>query len=119
MSDDQVQQMFRFMEDFRKEVNARLDVVDSSLDNLETRIGSVETGLDTTNLKLGSFHKEFNSRLDVTDAKIDGVMEVVDGLAGRIDDQDTEDTMRDAQFGRLVEWAHKTSAVTKVPLTDL
>lgn len=40
-------------------------------------------------------------------------------IVGRLNDAETEQAARDAQFARLVEWARKVSKKTGVPLPDL
>ena len=60
-----------------------------------------------------------NKRLDVLDEKFDHLITVIDGFISRIDKYEIEAAARDAQFGRLIEWAREVSAKVGVPLKDL
>ena len=82
MSDDQFTKLFKYVEEFRTEINVKLDekASQSSLDRL-------------TN--------------------------TVDAFIKRLDTHDTEMTARDAQFARLLDWAHKVSKKTGIPLENL
>lgn len=59
------------------------------------------------------------SRMDVFDRKLDKLTNTIDGFLKRLDDIETEQIARDRQFERLVEWAHKVSKKTGIPLENL
>lgn len=79
-------------------------------------IKDVKTGL---NIKLNSFETKTNDRFDKLEASIDRLTNTVDGFVKRLDNQETENTARDAQFARLVDWARKVSVKTGIPLKNL
>lgn len=72
--------------------------------------------------------KYIEKRLDVIEDKLDQkadkvdvqrLIDTIDSFVKRIEDSDTEQAARDAQFVRLVEWARKVSEKTGVPLPNL
>ena len=68
--------------------------------------------------------EKFNAidkRFDETASKkqVDHLIAAVDSFAGQLKDQEFEQTARDAQFIRLVEWARKVSAKIGVPSPDI
>lgn len=65
------------------------------------------------------FRAEVNERFDKVDARIDRLVSTIDGFVKRLDDFETEQSARDAQFERLVKWAHKVSKKTGIPLENL
>ncbi len=75
--------------------------VDVRFNNVETRLEGVET------------------RLSEQDKKFDRLLNTIDGFIGRIDRYEAEQLARDNQFNRLIEWAHKVSKKTGIPLEDL
>lgn len=81
MNDDQFMKLFRYIEDFRNDVNQKFEKT-ASQDSLDSLINTIDT------------------------------------FVGRLDDSDIEQTARDAQFNRLVEWPKKVSEKTSVPLPD-
>ena len=82
MNDDQFTKLFKYIEDFRSEVNAKLDQK-ASQDSMERLINTL------------------------------------DGFLKRLDNIETEQSARDLQFERLLEWAREVSKKTGVPLKDL
>jgi len=82
MTDDQFTKLFKYIEEFRTEVNAKLDQKASQ--------SSMERLIDT-----------------------------LDGFVKRLDDNETEQSARDMQFERLLEWAREVSKKTGIPLRDL
>lgn len=49
----------------------------------------------------------------------DRLLNTVDGFISRIDRYETEMTARDRQFQKLLEWAHRVSEKTGIPLENL
>ncbi len=47
------------------------------------------------------------------------LLNTIDSFIGRIDRYETEQPARDNQFKRLLEWAHKASEKTGIPLENL
>jgi septal ring factor EnvC (AmiA/AmiB activator) len=82
MDDDQFTKLFKYIEDFRAEVNTKLDQK-ASQDSMER------------------------------------LLNTLDGFLKRLDDIETEQSARDLQFERLLDWAREVSKKTGVPLKDL
>ncbi len=82
MNDDQFTKLFKYVEDFRQEMNTKLD----------------EKASQTS---------------------LDHLTNTIDTFVKHLDDTQTEQVARDAQFTRLVEWAREVSKRTGVPLPDL
>jgi len=82
MNDDQFTQLFNYIEEFRSEVNTKLDQK-ASQDNMERLINTL------------------------------------DGFLKRLDDSEIEQSARDLQFERLLEWARDVSKKTGIPLKNL
>lgn len=62
-----------------------------------------------------------NRKLDekASQDSIDRLTNTIDSFVKRLDDSETEQTARDAQFERLLEWAREVSKKTGVPLKNL
>ena len=82
MNDDQFTKLFKYIEEFRTEVNTKLDQK-ASQDSMER------------------------------------LLNTLDGFLKRLDDIETEQSARDLQFERLLEWAREVSRKTGIPLKDL
>jgi ribosome assembly protein YihI (activator of Der GTPase) len=82
MQDEQFTKLFKYIEDFRLEVNAKLE--------------------NTANRE-----------------SMDKLVNTIDAFVKRLDDNETEQTFKDRQFDRLLEWARKVSAKTGIPLERL
>jgi hypothetical protein len=82
MDDDQFTKLFKYIEEFRAEVNTKLDEKASQ--------NSMERLLNT-----------------------------LDGFLKRLDDIESDQSARDLQFERLLEWARLVSQKTGIPLKDL
>lgn len=82
MDDDQFTKLFKYIEDFRSEVNTKLDQK-ASQDSMER------------------------------------LLNTLDGFLKRLDNIETEQSARDRQFERLLEWAREVSKKTGIPLKDL
>jgi hypothetical protein len=50
---------------------------------------------------------------------MDKLVNTIDAFVKRLDDNETEQTFKDRQFDRLLEWARKVSAKTGIPLERL
>ena len=50
---------------------------------------------------------------------IRSLLDAPDHVLARLDDEEADQAVRDAQFQRLVEWARKVSKKTGIPLPDL
>lgn len=64
---------------------------------------------------------EVNSKLDQKSSQdsLDRLTGTIDSFVKRLDDSETEQSARDAQFSRLLEWAREVSEKTGVPLPNL
>ena len=62
-----------------------------------------------------------NDKLDekASQASLDKLTNTIDGFVKRLDDNETEQSMRDRQFEKLLEWARKVSEKTGIPLENL
>lgn len=83
---------------------------------------AVEDLSDVIDQLAQSMHKELVTiKKDIADIKlsIDRLTNTIDGFIKRLDDQETENAARDAQFERLLDWARKVSVKTGVPLENL
>lgn len=54
-----------------------------------------------------------------TQSSLDGLINTIDQFVKRLDDNETEQVSRDAQFDRLLDWARKVSKQTGIPLENL
>ena len=71
---------------------------------------------------MDGFDTRFNRvEKDIVDIKVslDRLVSTVDGFVKRLDDMETENAARDAQFARLVQWAKEVSAKTGIPMPQL
>ena len=82
MSEDQFTKLFKYVQEFREEVSAKLE-------------------------------------LKASQASMDILIKTLDGFVKRIIDSEDEQTARDAQFERLLEWAREVSKKTGIPLRNL
>lgn len=62
---------------------------------------------------------EIDKRFDEVNARIDRLTDTIDAFVKRLDDFETEQAARDAQWERLLEWAREVSKKTGIPLKDL
>lgn len=62
-----------------------------------------------------------NEKLDekASQTSLDSLTATIDAFVKRLDDTETEQTARDAQFERLLDWAREVSKKTGVPLPNL
>lgn len=67
---------------------------------------------------------EFNKvgeKLDqkASQASVEHLINTIDSFVKRLDDSETEQSARDLQFNRLLEWARDVSKKTGIPIRDL
>ncbi|MFZ1361056.1 MAG: hypothetical protein WAS27_03485 [Candidatus Saccharimonadales bacterium] len=82
MKDDEFTKLFKYMQDFRAEVNERLDDTAKKSD-------------------------------------VDNLRNTMDDFIRQLTNTQAEQSARDAQWNRLLEWAREVSKKTGVPLPDL
>ncbi len=68
-----------------------------------------------------AFRTEVIEKLDQKSSQdsIDKLVNTLDGFVKRLDENETEQASRDAQFDRLLEWAREVSKKTGIPLRNL
>ena len=88
------------------EQDARLE---KRFDDLADIIGTLAQSMHNEIVELKHDNKELKDTLN-------RLMNTIDGFIGRIDAYETEQTARDAQFARLLEWAKEVSKKTGIPL---
>lgn len=88
--------------------------------------GIIREAVDELSEVIASFaaqvDERFNrieDRLDKLDESHQRLLNTIDGFVKRLDEVETEQIARDRQFERLVEWAHKVSEKTGIPLENL
>lgn len=86
--------------------------IDKAVVDLSEIIGNFAQQIDDR------FNK-IEARQDALDLKIDRLVNTIDGFIARIDRYETEQTARDSQFNKLVDWARKVSEKTGIPLENL
>ncbi len=62
-------------------------------------------------------HKELETK--ASQSSIDRLINTIDGFIKRLDEVETEQTARDAQFEKLLSWAREVSVKTGIPLNGL
>jgi hypothetical protein len=88
------------------------DIINQLAEQFDGRFISVEAGIKGMNHGLSKVQKDF---VDLR-GNINRLTNTVDGFVKRLDENELEDTARDAQFRRLLDWAQKVSAKTGIPL---
>lgn len=68
-----------------------------------------------------AFRTEVNTKLDqkASQGTMERLLDTLDGFLKRLDDIETEQSARDLQFERLLEWAHEVSKKTGIPFRNL
>jgi len=68
-----------------------------------------------------AFRSEVNTKLDqkASQDSMERLLNTLDGFLKRLDVIETEQSARDLQFERLLEWAREVSKKTGIPLRDL
>ncbi|MEK9196200.1 MAG: hypothetical protein AAB914_02415 [Patescibacteria group bacterium] len=101
------------LDDLGKSLEISIDKkIDKAVTDLSEIIANFAQQVDTRFNKL-------ESRADELETKFDRLLQTIDGFVARIDAYETENKMRDRQFERLLEWAHKVSKKTGIPLENL
>ncbi len=98
---DKVDERFEKIDERFEKIDERFDKIDYTLANIESRLTSVEENMT----ELRSAHE----RLLVT----------IDSFISRLERYETELTVQNRQFEKLLEWARKVSAKTGIPLENL
>lgn len=64
---------------------------------------------------------DMDKRFDDTSSKkqVDHLITTIDHFVARLDTNETEQIVHNAQLDRLVDWARKVSVKTGIPLQDL
>lgn len=67
------------------------------------------------------FRSEVNNRFEETASRdsIERLVNTLDSFLKRLDDNEIEQSARDMQFERLLEWAREVSKKTGIPLKNL
>ena len=86
--------------------------ISKAVDDLSDVISALAQNMHTELEYLKNENKEIAKNLN-------RLTNTIDGFVGRIDRYEAELLARDNQFNRLVEWAHKVSEKTGIPLVDL
>lgn len=62
-----------------------------------------------------------NKKLDekASQSSVDKLISAIDSFVRRLDDAEVEQAARDRQFEKLLDWAHKVSVKTGIPLENL
>lgn len=68
-----------------------------------------------------AFRTEVNEKLDqkASQGSMERLLDTLDGFVKRLDDADAEQSARDLQLERLLEWAREVSKKTGIPLRNL
>ena len=104
-----VEDLSGVISDFAQQVDTRFKHVDERIEQLDHAV----------NFKIDTLETKMNERFEKLEASIDRLTRTIDGFVKRVDDLETENTARDAQFARLLDWARKVSAKTGIPLENL
>jgi len=88
------------------------EIVDKAVTDLSEIISTFAQQVDT---RFNKVEKELTELRESHQR----LLNTIDGFIGRIDRYETEQLMRDNQFNRLLEWAHKVSEKTGIPLENL
>ena len=78
-------------------------------------LGVMQTFMQQVDERFNRVEKDIQ---DIKDS-LDRLINTVDSFAKRLDDMETENTARDAQFARLVQWAKEVSEKTGIPMPQL
>lgn len=93
---------------FANQVDKRFNQVDARFNQVDARFAGIENELA-------------EMKQDIVDLKAshDRLLNTVDAFVKRLDDYEAEQTARDSQFEKLLEWARKVSEKTGIPLENL
>lgn len=107
MSDDQSTKL-------SKNLDKRFDKID---EKLESHAKSFERFFIYMEKRFDAIEKKLDEK--ASQSSLDKLMITIDGFVKRLDDAEIEQTSRDRQFERLLEWARKVSEKTGIPLENL
>jgi hypothetical protein len=92
------------------------EIIDKAIDRAVTDLSEI----------IANFAQQVDTRFNKVEKEISELKEshnrllnTIDGFIGRIDRYEMEQTARDNQFNRLLEWARKVSEKTGIPLENL
>lgn len=100
--------IMQMLGEFAESVDKRFELIDQKFDSLDLRLFRIEN--DITDIKSDIINLQ---------ASHDRLLNTVDKFITRIDHYETEQTMRDHEFQKLLSWARKVSKKTGIPLEDL
>ena len=98
------------------ELNSAIKTLDSKIDKrFDDLTDIMQTFMHQVDERFNKVEK------DISDIKIsiDRLTNTIDGFLKRLDEVEAEQTARDVQFERLLEWAREVSKKTGVPLKNL
>jgi septal ring factor EnvC (AmiA/AmiB activator) len=88
-------------------------------EKIEKRFDDLTDIMQTFMHQVDTRFNKVEEKIDSFDEKIDRLINTIDAFVKRLDEVEVEQTARDAQFDRLVEWAKKVSEKTGIPLKNL
>ena len=122
----EVNDRFDKMDDRFQKIDGRFETIDGRLDKMDGRFEKIDGRLDKMDNRFEMLTFNIDTRfnkieLEIVDLKktLDHLMTTLDKFVGRIDDYETEQTARDSQFEKLLDWARKVSKKTGIPLENL
>lgn len=80
-------------------------------------VGVIHSFMQLSEQRFNTIEDKLDDKADKT--SLDNLTNTIDNFLKRIDDSDAEQSARDAQFNRLLEWAREVSKKTGVPLPEL
>lgn len=110
-NDDIMQALTQFAES----VDRRFEGIDKHFESIDGRFESIDKRLFSMEHEI----VEIKQKIVDFDASHDRLLNTIDKFLGRLDDMEAENTARDRQFERLLDWARKVSEKTGVPLENL
>jgi septal ring factor EnvC (AmiA/AmiB activator) len=82
-------------------------------------VGELAEVMDSMMSRIDERFNNLELRVDRLEARIEQLTNTIDGFVKRLDDNDTENAARDAQYARLVVWAKEVSAKTGIAMPQL
>lgn len=127
--DKAVTDLSEIISTFAQQVDARFNTLETKVDALEIKVDKLEKKVDRLEKQVNALDMKvanIESHLERVEKEVIDLREshlrlltTIDGFVARIDHYETEQRMRDNQFKRLLEWAHKVSEKTGIPLENL
>lgn len=103
----------------RKDTNEVLDVLRGFIQQSSERFTQIDNRFDMLEFKMNARFDKLESKIVNLEKSHDKLLCTIDKFLARIDTYETEQTARDSQFNKLLEWARKVSAKTGIPLENL